>query len=51
MDPSAIQTLFRFNTFANEGIRQALVTAEEGLLRRPLEEYWFESVFSISRTR
>src|SRR6266571_879409 len=47
MDSSGLQTLFRFNTFANEGVRRALLASDEGLLRKPLDDYWFDSVFTL----
>ena len=47
MDSDGLQTLLRFNTFANEGIRQAMLTSDEELLRKPLDGYWFDSVFTL----
>lgn len=47
MDSTGLQTLFQFNTFANEGIRQAMLASDESLLRRPLPDYWFDSVFTL----
>ena len=47
MDAAGLQTLFRFNTFANEGVRQALLASDEELLRKPLDGYWFDSVFTL----
>jgi uncharacterized damage-inducible protein DinB len=46
MEPEAIQALFRFNTFANESLREPLLTAGEELARRP-RDMWFGSVFEI----
>jgi uncharacterized damage-inducible protein DinB len=47
MDAACLQDLFRFNTFANEGVRRAMLTTDETLLRKPLEGYWFESLFIL----
>jgi uncharacterized damage-inducible protein DinB len=47
MDAASLKTLFEFNTFANEGIRQALLESDEAVLRRPLDDYWFDSVFTL----
>jgi uncharacterized damage-inducible protein DinB len=47
MDPAAIQAMFRFNTWANESVREGLLSADEQLLRAPVEGIWFGSIFSI----
>ena len=46
MDPAPIQALFRFNTFANESLREPLLAAGDETARQPLD-MWFGSVFSI----
>lgn len=46
MDPASIQAMFRFNTWANENVREGLLSADEELLRRPLD-MWFGNVFFI----
>jgi uncharacterized damage-inducible protein DinB len=46
MEPAAIQALFRFNTFANESLREPLVASGEEHARRSLD-MWFGSVFAI----
>ena len=46
MDQAAILALFRFNTFANESLRQPLLVAGDATARQPLD-MWFGSVFSI----
>jgi uncharacterized damage-inducible protein DinB len=47
VDPASLQSMLRFNTWANENLRQALVSSDEAQLRKPLEDFWFGSVFSI----
>jgi uncharacterized damage-inducible protein DinB len=47
MDAACLQDLFRFNTFANEGIRRAMRETDEPVLRKPLEGFWFESLFTL----
>jgi uncharacterized damage-inducible protein DinB len=47
MDPASIITMFRFNTWANDGVREGLLAADEQVLRAPLEGMWFGSIFSI----
>jgi uncharacterized damage-inducible protein DinB len=47
MDAASIQSMFEFNTWANESLRGALVSSDEALLRKPLDGFWFGSVFSI----
>jgi uncharacterized damage-inducible protein DinB len=46
MDTSSLQAMFRFNTWANEQIRQAMLGADEELIHRRLE-LWYGSVFEI----
>lgn len=46
MDPTIVKAMFRFNTWANENIRDGLETADETVLRRPLD-FWYGSVFNI----
>jgi uncharacterized damage-inducible protein DinB len=47
MDPDSIRSLFHFNTWANEGVRQGLLAADDQVLRTPIPEYWFGSLFFI----
>jgi uncharacterized damage-inducible protein DinB len=47
MDPATIREMFRFNTWANDGIREALGSADEQLLRSPIDGFWFGSIFFI----
>jgi len=47
MDPKSIQSLFRFNTFANENVREGLLAADDQLLRAPIPGFWFGSLFFI----
>ena len=47
MDPASIQAMFRFNTWANEGVREGLLSADDQLLRAPIEGFWFGSIFFI----
>ena len=46
MDPATLQTMFRFNTWANEQLCVAIANADEEVVRRPLD-MWFGSVFTI----
>ena len=46
MDPATVQTIYRFNTWANESIREGIQTADEDVLRQP-RDVWFGSVFKI----
>jgi uncharacterized damage-inducible protein DinB len=46
MDPAGIQAMFRFNTWANDSVREGLTAANEGKLRQPLDT-WYGTVFSI----
>jgi uncharacterized damage-inducible protein DinB len=46
MDLSTLQEMFRFNTWANEQLREAIAHAEEQVVRQPLD-MWFGSVFTI----
>lgn len=47
MDPTSIQTMLRFNTWANENVREGLLSADEQVLRAPIEGFWFGSIFFI----
>lgn len=47
MDPESIQAMFRFNTWANDGVREGLLSADEQVLRAPIEGFWFGSIFFI----
>jgi uncharacterized damage-inducible protein DinB len=47
MDPASLQPMYRFNTWANEGIRDGLRRADGEALRRPLD-LWFGSAFAIA---
>jgi len=47
MDPATIQAMFRFNTWANDGVREGLLAADEQVLRAPIEGFWFGSIFFI----
>jgi uncharacterized damage-inducible protein DinB len=47
MEPATIQTMFRFNTWANENVREGLLSADEQVLRAPIEGFWFGSIFYI----
>jgi uncharacterized damage-inducible protein DinB len=47
MDAACLQDLYRFNTFANEGIRRAMLATDETVLQKPLEGYWFDSLFTL----
>jgi uncharacterized damage-inducible protein DinB len=47
MDPASIQAMFRFNTWANEGVREGLLSVDDQLLRAPIEGFWFGSIFFI----
>jgi uncharacterized damage-inducible protein DinB len=46
LDQELVQGLYRFNTWANGHIRDALLSAEEASLRQPLG-LWFGSVFAV----
>jgi uncharacterized damage-inducible protein DinB len=46
MDPAGIQAMFRFNTWANENVREGLTAANEDKLRQPLDT-WYGTIFSI----
>jgi len=46
MDSSTLQAMFRFNTWANEQLREAISTADEDAVQRPLD-MWFGSIFKI----
>jgi uncharacterized damage-inducible protein DinB len=46
MDSSTLQAMFRFNTWANEQLREAISTADRDTVQRPLD-MWFNSVFKI----
>src|SRR5712692_6046107 len=46
MDLAGLQAMYRFNTWANEHLRQGIERADESLLRRPLD-MWFGSAFNI----
>jgi uncharacterized damage-inducible protein DinB len=46
IDQQLVQGLYRFNTWASTHIRDAMRSADEGLLRRPLD-LWFGSVFAV----
>lgn len=46
MDPAPFQPMYAFNTWANEGIREALLGVSAEYLRRPLR-LWFDSAFEI----
>jgi uncharacterized damage-inducible protein DinB len=39
--------MFRFNTWANDGVREGLLSADEQVLRAPIEGFWFGSIFFI----
>jgi uncharacterized damage-inducible protein DinB len=47
MDPAGIQAMFHFNTWANDSVREGLLSADEQLLRAPVEGVWFGSIFYI----
>src|SRR6266581_4664229 len=47
MDPATIQAMFRFNTWANDGVREGLLATDEQVLRAPIEGFWFGSIFYI----
>jgi uncharacterized damage-inducible protein DinB len=47
MDPDSMAAMFRFNTWANENVREGLLSADEQLLRAPIEGMWFGSLFFI----
>src|SRR5579875_930370 len=47
MDPASMQAMFRFNTWANDSVREGLLAADEQLLRAPIEGMWFGSLFFI----
>jgi uncharacterized damage-inducible protein DinB len=47
MDPATIQAMYRFNTWANDSVREGLLTADEQALRAPIEGMWFGSIFFI----
>src|SRR6266511_125660 len=47
MDQQLVRGLYRFNTWANEHIRDALNAADEDSLRRSLDNLWFGSLFSV----
>ncbi|MGH2586533.1 MAG: DinB family protein [Dehalococcoidia bacterium] len=46
VDPQFLRPMYRFNTWANEQIREAIAGADEALVRRPLD-LWFGSAFAI----
>lgn len=46
MDQQMLQGLYRFNTWANGHIRDALLTTDQATLRRPLD-LWFGSVVAV----
>lgn len=46
MDPALLVPMYRFNTWANEHIRQAIEGVDEALVRRRLD-LWFGSAFDI----
>jgi uncharacterized damage-inducible protein DinB len=46
MDASTIQELYRFNTWANENVRDALDAVDDATMRRPLDLF-FGSVYDI----
>jgi uncharacterized damage-inducible protein DinB len=39
--------MFKFNTWANDGVREGLLSADEQVLRAPIEGFWFGSIFFI----
>src|SRR5437764_8564013 len=47
MDPASIQEMFRFNTWANDSVREGLLSVDEQVLRAPIEGFWFGSIFFI----
>jgi uncharacterized damage-inducible protein DinB len=47
MDPESIQALFRFNTWANDSVREGLLAADDQVLRAPIPGFWFGSLFFI----
>lgn len=46
MDPRPFPPLYRYNTWANGHIRAAIASADESLIRRPLD-LWFGSAFVV----
>jgi uncharacterized damage-inducible protein DinB len=46
MDSWSVQAMFRFNTWANEQLREAISLADEETVQRKLD-LWFGSVFEI----
>lgn len=46
MDLTKLQAMYRFNTWANEYLREGIERADEALLRQPLD-MWFGSAFNI----
>jgi uncharacterized damage-inducible protein DinB len=46
MDSSSVQAMFRFNTWANEQLRESISLADEETVQRTLD-LWFGSVFEI----
>jgi uncharacterized damage-inducible protein DinB len=47
MNPDSIQSLFRFNTWANESVREGLLASDDQVLRAPIPGFWFGSIFFI----
>jgi len=47
MDPESLRSLFRFNTWANESVREGLLAADDQMLRAPIPGFWFGSIFFI----
>jgi len=49
MDPAAVQPMFRFNTWANEQLREAIAAADEAEIQRPLD-FWLARSSTSWRT-
>jgi uncharacterized damage-inducible protein DinB len=47
VDPGLLLSIYRFTSWANEGVREGMARADEGALRRPIG-LWFGSVMEIA---
>ncbi|HTE83543.1 MAG TPA: DinB family protein [Dehalococcoidia bacterium] len=46
MNLARLRSMYRFNTWANENLRQGIEGADEALVQRPLD-MWFGSAFNV----